>query len=301
MKRIVGTAVLAVLAGCGSEGPDAWGSFEAEEVTVSAEVGGPLLQFEAVEGARLPRGAVVGVVDTTQAVLQLVELEAQRAAAQSQTGSASANTGALTAELQLATTELARTERLFAAEAATRQQLDQARGRVAVLREQLDGARAQTTGTRDQTASLDARVAQIRDRIARSRIQNPIAGSVLTSYVRAGEQVQPGQPLYRIADLDSLTLRAYVSGDQLAQVRLGSAATVQFDAGEGELGTRAGVIRWISPEAEFTPTPIQTRDERAELVYAVEVRVANADGVLKIGMPGELVLEDGAETSTASR
>lgn len=288
------------LAACGDGEPDAWGSFEATEVVVSAEVSGPLRHFEAVEGERLAAGRVVGTVDTVQTALQIAELEAQQASATAQARSSGATTGALQAELNVAATELARTRRLFEARAATRQQLDAAQSRVDVLRARIEAAREQTTGAGDQAASVDARLAQLRDQLDRSRIRNPIDGTVLTTYVHRGELVQRGQPLYRIANLDTLTLRAYVAGDQLSQVALGQSVTVRYDVGDDALGERGGVVRRVASEAEFTPTPIQTREERADLVYAVEIAVPNADGVLKIGMPGELVLPDPSEGGLAA-
>jgi HlyD family secretion protein len=290
----VKAAVLAIAAlaaaGCRSDAPDAYGSFEAHEVVVSAEVGGQLLRFDAAEGSRLAAGSVAALLDTTPVALQIAELRSQRSAGQAQTEHAGAQAGALEAQLRGAEREYARTRRLYDDQAATQQQLEHWRSQVEVLREQIRAARQQTAGSQEQTGATDARIAQLQDRLSRSRVHNPVPGTVLTAYARAGEFVQPGQPLYRIADLDTLVLRAYVTGDQLAQVRLGQPVRVRFDAAPGELGTLPGVVSWIASAAEFTPTPIQTRDERAALVYAVRVRVPNPDGVLKIGMPGELEL-----------
>jgi HlyD family secretion protein len=139
-------------------------------------------------------------------------------------------------------------------------------------------------------------VAQVRDQIRKSRVLNPISGTVLTTYAKAGEFVQIGQPLYKIANLDTMELRAYVTEPQLAQVKVGQRVQVSIDAGEGRR-TLSGTVSWISSQAEFTPTPIETRDERANLVYAIKVRVPNANGVLKIGMPADVQLA----TVTASR
>lgn len=294
--RLIPALVLAVsLSGCGDDGPDGYGTFETTEVVVSAEVAGRLLRVAAEEGDRLPEGVTAAVVDTTQIALQIAELEAQRAAAGSRTGSASANVAALIAELDAARRELGRVRRLFDGQAATARQLDQAEAQVDVLERRIAAARSEQSGSEEQGEGIDAQVARLRDLLAKSHVRNPVAGTVLTRYVEAGEFVQPGAPLYRIADLDFLVLKAYVSGDQLAQLRLGETATVQYDIGDGEMGERSGRIRWIADEAEFTPTPIQTREERADLVYAVEVEVPNRDGALKIGMPGELVLPEADE------
>lgn len=291
-----GVLALALLSsGCGSDEPDAYGNFEATEVVVSAEVGGTLVRFTAEEGSRLAAGAEAAALDTTQIALQLAELEAQRASSAAQTRQAGAQVGALEAQLRGAERELARTRRLHADEAATVQQLEQAVTQVEVLREQLRAARQQTAGARGQAGATDARAAQLRDRLERSTIRNPIAGTVLTTYASVGELVQPGQPLYRIADLDALVLRAYVSGDQLAEIGLGQPATVRFDSDAGETSTLPGTVTRIASEAEFTPSPIQTRDDRASLVYAIEVLVPNTGGVLKIGMPGEVEFGAGAD------
>jgi HlyD family secretion protein len=282
-----------MLTACGGSEPDAYGSFEATEVLVAAEIGGPLVRFDVTEGMRLAAGEDVGHVDTLQVALQLTELRAQRSVGEAQTGQTQAQLGALNAQLRSAEREYARVRRLYDAEAATVQQLEGVRSQVEVLREQIVAARAQTAGSREQTGTTDARIAQVEDRLARGRIRNPVTGTVLTTYAHAGEFVQPGQSLYRIANLDTLVLRAYVTGAQLAGVRIGQRVQVRYDGAHGEPGVAEGAISWISSSAEFTPTPIQTRDERADLVYAIRVRVPNVAGALKIGMPGEVVLRSG--------
>ena len=149
-------------------------------------------------------------------------------------------------------------------------------------------------GARQEVEALDAQVAQIDDRLSRSRIVSPQDGTVLARYVEAGEFVQQGQPLFKLASLDSLTFRAYVAQAQLTALRLGQEVKVGVDRADS-IVTLPGRITWIASSAEFTPTPIQTRDERADQVYAVKVMVANPDGQLRIGMPGELVLSSGPE------
>ncbi len=285
---------LLVTAACDESGPDAYGNFEAIEVTVAAEIGGRLLGLSAEEGDRLAAGAVVGAVDTTALLLERRELLARRAAAVSRGREVDANVAAHAAERALAERELARTERLLAVAAATSQQGDRAEREAQVVREQLAGARAARGTVAGEIAAIDAEVAQLDDRLARSRVVSPLAGTVLSRYAEAGEFVQPGQPLFKLAALDTLTLRAYVSGAQLSAVRLGQPVTVRIDRGDS-LDSLPGRVTWVASTAEFTPTPIQTRDERAEQVYAVKVTVPNPDGALKIAMPGELVLGLGAE------
>lgn len=283
--------LLFALAACsGDREPDAYGNFEATEVVVSAETSGRIIEFRPIEGMPLSRGAVVAVIDTAQLALERQQLLAQRAATGSRGDEVSAQVRVLMAQQEVARRTYERTQRLHSQQAATAQQLDQAERDFRTLTAQIAAARAQGRSASLDAASADARVSQIAERIRRGTVTNPLNGTVLTTYARAGEVIQPGQPLYKIADLDTLLLRAYVSGKQLSSVRLGQQVTVKVDRGDGGLREIPGTVTWISPTAEFTPTPIQTRDDRADLVYAVRIRVANAGGVLRIGMPADVTL-----------
>lgn len=277
------------LASCRKNEADAYGNFEATEVTVAAEVSGPLLDLRLDEGDRVAKGAMLGSIDTIPLVLERQALVARRAAGASRAREASANIAALEVQQVVADRELARTQRLREQAAATSQQIDQAEQQARVVKEQLIGARAARATLTQELAALDAQVAQIDDRLSRSRVVSPLAGTVLTRYVEPGEYVQAGQPLFKLASLDSLTFRAYVSGGQLSTLRLGQPVKVGVDRADS-IATVPGRVTWIASSAEFTPTPIQTREERTDQVYAVKVAVGNPDGVLKIGMPGELVL-----------
>jgi HlyD family secretion protein len=284
--------VLSVLSACRKETVDAYGNFEATEVTVAAEVGGRLLAFGLEEGDRLAKDTVVGVVDTIPLKLERQQAVARRAAAAASTREADANIAALEVQRSIADRELARTERLLKQSAATAQQGDQAEHDARVVREQLAGARAARGSAHQDVAALDAEIASIDDKLSRSRITSPLGGTVLARYVERGEFVQAGQPLFKLASLDSLTFRAYVSNDQLTRLKLGQQVQVGVDRADS-IATMPGRVTWIASAAEFTPTPIQTRDERADQVYAVKIAVANADGRLRIGMPGELTIEPG--------
>jgi HlyD family secretion protein len=288
MAALAPGAALAVAACGGTPKPDAYGNFEAIEVVVSAQTGGQIQHFTPVEGMRLERGAVVALIDTTQLVLEREQLLAQRHAAGARGTEASHQLDALLVQRDISRRSYERTQRLHAEQAATVQQLDQAEREYRVLVAQVEAVRAQRQGAGMDLASSEARVEQLRDRIAKSSIVNPQTGTVLTIYARAGEVMQPGQPLYKIADLDTLVLRAYVTGAQLTSVRLGQQVQVHVDDGNRHLMTIPGRVTWISSTAEFTPTPVQTRDERADLVYAVKIRVPNSDGALKIGMPADV-------------
>jgi HlyD family secretion protein len=287
--RLTSMLLVSTIAACGDDEPDAYGNFEATEVTVAAEVGGRLLAFRLEEGDRVTGDSVLGVVDTVPLLLEREAVVARRAAAQARTREAGANISALEVQGAIADRELARTERLLKQAAATAQQGDRAERDARVAREQLGGAKAARASALQEVAALDAQLASIDDRLARSRITSPLAGTVLARYVEPGEFVQAGQPLFKLASLDSLTFRAYVGNAQLTQLRLGQEVRVGVDRADS-IATFPGRVTWIASSAEFTPTPIQTRDERADQVYAVKITVANPDGRLRIGMPGELTI-----------
>jgi len=241
-------------------------------------------------------------------------IDAQRAAAAAQVQAGRAQKSALESQLEIARRNLDRTKRLVEQQAATAQQLDQAERDARVLEdqvkaqaEQIDAQSKQVTAYTGQLAAVaaqqrtavrqaetaGAQVALVDDRLQRTRIVNPSAGTVLVTYAEAGEFVQPGQPLYKIADLSSVDVRAYVTEPQLASVKVGAPARVNVDVAKDQRESMNGTVTWVASSAEFTPTPIQTRDERADLVYAVKIRVPNAKGVLKIGMPVDVDLGNG--------
>ena len=290
--HVIALAASAVVLGACAHAaaPDAYGNFEATEVVVSAQTAGQLLSFGLTEGDTIASGTVVALVDTTQLALQTAQLAAQREASASQVHQVDDQLTALQAQLEIAQRTYQRTQRLFAEHAATAQQRDQDEREVRVLAAQIEAAKAQRRGAGHDVAAVAAQAAQIRDRIDKSRVTNPVRGTVLATYARAGEFVQPGTPLYKIADLDSLDLRAYLSEPQLSSIKLGQTVHVNVDAGHNRRMPLTGIVTWISSTAEFTPTPVQTRDERADLVYAIKVRVPNVSGVLKIGMPADLTV-----------
>ncbi len=285
---VLGLATLAVLA-CRKDTADAYGNFEATEVTVAAEVGGRLLSFNPAEGERVVRDSVVGVVDTIPLLLERRQLVARRAAAAAGVREAGANIAALEVQSSIADRDLARTDRLLKQAAATAQQGDRAERDARMARKQLAGAQAARSSAAHEVAAVDAQIASTDDRLSRSRITSPVTGTVLARYVEPGEFVQAGQPLFKLASLDSLTFRAYVSNAELTRLRLGLEVRVAVDRADS-IAAVPGRVTWIASAAEFTPTPIQTRDERADQVYAVKIAVANPEGRLRIGMPGELTI-----------
>jgi HlyD family secretion protein len=288
-RRVLAAVLVPLaLAACGDDAaPDAYGSFEAVEVVVAAQTSGPIARFLVAEGQQVAAGAVAAVLDSTSLSLDQRQVAAQRAAVTARLAEVDEQLGVLEVQREIAARAFDRVTRLSAQQAATAQQLDQAERDHRTVLAQLEAARAQRRSVTLEAAAVEARVAQARDRVARTTVTNPVAGTVLATYARAGEVVAPGQPLYKVASLDTLELRAYVSGAQLGSVRLGQAVDVHVTRGDS-IVTRTGVVSWIASQSEFTPTPVQTRDERADLVYAIKVRVANPDGLLKIGMPADL-------------
>ena len=288
-RAVFASLCMVLAAGCkGDAPPDAYGNFEAREVVVSSQASGQLRWFTPVEGGKLAAGIVVGIVDTTQLDLERAQSIAQRGATEARETTAARQVAVYQSQIGVARRTYERTRRLFDQKAATAQQLDLAERDYRMLAAQIEAARAQQRSVGSEVASTTARVAQIRDRIVKSEIANPEAGTVLATYVKAGEVVQAGQPLYRIANLDTLTLRAYVAEKQLGSITLGQRVQVHVDQGDGSLRSVTGIVRWVSSKAEFTPTPIQTRDARSDLVYAVKVDVPNPRGALKIGMPADI-------------
>jgi len=290
VRLALGLLVITPAACRRTKAPDAYGNFEADEVSVSAQASGQLTLFTPVEGATLRVGEVVGIVDTTQLGLERAQLVAQQQATSARVAEAGKQIGVYQAQLGIALRNYQRMQRLFEERAATAQQRDQAERDYRTLVAQIEAAKAQQQSVARDASSSAARVAQISDQIAKSKVINPQAGTVLATYVKTGEVVQSGQALYKIADVDTLILRAYVTERQLSSVKLGQRVQVHVDQGGGKLLTLPGTVRWVATKAEFTPTPVQTRDERADLVYAVKVYVPNPRGVLKIGMPADLTL-----------
>ncbi|HEU4523126.1 MAG TPA: HlyD family efflux transporter periplasmic adaptor subunit [Thermoanaerobaculia bacterium] len=281
--------LLTTVAACRSEPePDAYGNVEATEVVVSAKASGQLTEFRPQDGDRLAAGEIVGRVEVTQLTHEADQVRAQRAASVARLAEIDEQIDALRVQQQTARRAYERARRLVEQRAGTAQQLDQTEGEYRVLGEQIEAARARRESIRLESGAADARVAQIEERVSEAEIVNPIAGTVLASYARTGELTQPGQPLYRIANMEAMEIRAYITETQLAAVKVGQRADVSVDAGKDERHVVSGTVTWVSPDAEFTPTPIQTREERADLVYAVKISVPNPGGILKIGMPAEV-------------
>lgn len=270
---------------------DASGTFEAEETIISAEATGIIRQLNIDEGMELAAGQMVGYIDTTQLQLKREQLRQQINAVLSKSPDKLIQMAALQEQLKQANHEKERVDNLVKEGAATSKQLDDAQAQVSVLQSQLNALKSSlnitTTSIGAETSPLKIQIDQLNDQINKSRIINPVKGTILTQYTRVNEMAVIGKPLYKIADLSSIILRAYISGDQLLSVKLDQQVKVIVDDSNGAHKEYNGIIDWISSKSEFTPKTIQTKDERANLVYAVKVRVVN-DGYLKIGMYGEV-------------
>ena len=294
MKRSTMYLLLLILAGCSrSESFDATGTFEATEITVSAEASGRILAFDVNEGDRIAQGQTVGTIDTVQLYLQKMQLERQIASVRSNRPDISKQVTALREQIAQQETERTRVKRLLDDGAATTKQLDDIDASLKILNGQLEATlstlRNNTASIDENSSSIELQIAQVEDRLAKCRIVSPVTGTVLAKYAETGELASTGRPLMKVADLDHIYLRAYFTSEQLAALQLGQEVTVTADFGADEQYEYPGHIIWIASESEFTPKNIQTRNTRANLVYAVKIAVEN-DGRLKIGLYGEVNL-----------
>jgi HlyD family secretion protein len=299
--------IVMVFAACNSnkEKFDASGTFEADEVIVSSELNGKILSFTAEEGSVLAKDSVAGIIDAVNISLQKEQVEANIESLKEKTSDVSPQVKLLQNQLAVQQTQLtnlqhekSRIENLLKQDAATGKQLDDVNFQLESLQKQMNVTQqqinvqrstiaAQNRGILSQGKPLAKNVALLDEQLSKSRIVNPVSGTVLTKYAEAGEITSAGKALYKIADLSIITLRAYITGTQLPIVKLRQQVKVLVDDGKGKYKELPGTITWVSDKAEFTPKTIQTKDERANLVYAIKVKVKN-DGYLKIGMYGEV-------------
>lgn len=289
---LIFTSVL-MCAACSSDDYryDASGTFEAVETIISAEATGVIKKFDIREGVSLQANVMVGFIDSTQLFLKKKQLEAQIRAVLSQRPDVPTQLAALSEELGHAEHEQQRLKKLVQANAATQKQLDDATAHVNILKKKMAALESSlsvtTSSLREEVTPLRVQVEQLDDQLTKCKIVNAVEGTVLTKYVEQHELVLAGKPLYRIADISTVILRAYFTGNQMATLQLNQQVKVLVDNGTGGYNSYPGTITWISDKAEFTPKTIQTKDERANLVYAVKIAVKN-DGLLKIGMYGEV-------------
>lgn len=280
---------LVLMYGCKSDenGVDATGVFEATEIIVSAESSGKLLSFLVYEGDKVTKDQMLGQIDSTQLYLNKLQVEASKIALLSSRPNVQSQLSILVAEIENVEFEKKRVEKLLAGDVATQKQLDDINAKLDVLRTNLKAKKISlkiTTNAIDaQSLAMDAQLDIINDQLERSIITTPIDGTVLVKYAEQGELTGMGKPLFKVADMENMILRAYVTADQLPQIKIGQDVKVFAEFGKDGKREYVGKITWISSKSEFTPKTIQTQDERANLVYAVKIAVKN-DEFLKIGM-----------------
>lgn len=271
---------------------DASGTFEATEVIVSSETNGKLESFQLTEGTVLAKDQVIGYVDSVQLYLKKKQLLANHKAIQVKRPDISVQVSSIKEQIVKAEFEKRRIQRLLQDNAATQKQLDDANSEIEVLKKSLNGQinslSTSVNGLNEETNTNDVQVAQIEDQLKKCKIINPIQGTVLNKYVEEKEIVTQGKALYKIADTKNLFLRAYIVSEQLEKVKIGQKVTVYINVSKDKQKSYPGIITWISNKAEFTPKTIQTQDERQNLVYAVKIEVKNTDGLIKIGMYGDV-------------
>ena len=292
-KHLMAAAItLVILSGSCSNNkdkPDAYGSFEATEVTVSSLANGKIMVFNIEEGQLLDSNQVVGFIDTTDLHLKKLQTIGQKDVTGSRKEDLVAQVAVQEQNRDNILIEKKRVINLLKDGAATQKQLDDINSSLNLIEKQIASIKSQFSGIENQIGSTDQQIAQLRESIKNACIVNPVKGTVLTKFAENNEVTTFGKPLYKIADLREMQLRVYISGTQLPHVKLGDKVEVRFDKDEQTNSKTGGIVSWISQTAEFTPKTIQTKEERVNLVYAVKIRVQN-DGTLKIGMPGEIKL-----------
>jgi HlyD family secretion protein len=288
MKQLIAFLVLINLAACNSNNDkaDGYGNFEATEVTISAEANGKINYLQIEEGSTLEPNTQVGLIDTIQLYLNKQQLIATKTTIASKSTNVLSQKAIFIEQLKTTLIEQKRIQNMFAENAATQRQVDEINGKVNVLNEQIKSVITQDAPISNEVKSIDIQIKKINDQIEKSKIINPIKGTVLAKYTEPNEVTSFGKPIYKIADISEMTLRVFISEKQLNQIKVGQKVTVKIDSQEG-MKSAQGTISGIASSAEFTPKIIQTKEERANLVYAVKVRVKN-DGSLKIGMPAEM-------------
>lgn len=294
MKKVIYIAMALLAISCTKEAEfDAQGTFEATEVVVSSEATGRILNFDIEEGMAIAANQAVGTIDSLQLHLQRKQLVAQQSALLASRPDVKKQVAALREQIAKQKTELRRVENMLRDGAATQKQKDDIEAQIKIMEGQLEAQLStldkNTSTINGNSVVLEAQIAALDDRISKCRIISPVGGTVLVKYAEAGELASAGKPLMKIADLKNIYLRAYFTSDQLANVKLGDEVKVVADFGGTERYDYTGRVAWISSESEFTPKTIQTKDSRANLVYAVKIAVEN-DGRLKIGLAGEVVL-----------
>lgn len=293
MKYFIGSiflGLLLIIFSCDNEEEQsfAFGNFESDDLLIPAETSGVIIKMNVGQGDEINEGVLIALTDTLQYHLQKQQLLASRKAVMTRLEQIDAQISVQKVNISNLERELKRFANLFLEDAATRKQIDDLEGKLELARAQINSLETQKLSVYAEKDAKDAQLQQIEDQINRSFINAPIDGQVLETFLNKGEMAVTGRPVVKLADLKELILRVFIDGDQLSSIKLNDRVKVIYDGPEG-LESTEGIISWISPEAEFTPKIIQTRENRVNLVYAVKIRVPN-EGSIKIGMPGEIKL-----------
>jgi HlyD family secretion protein len=288
MKKTISFLLLTLLISCNTknDNADGYGNFEATETTISAEANGKIEFLNLDEGAIIEPNTVVGLIDTMQLYFIKKQLIASKNMVFSKSGNIVSQIAVLKEQLKTVVIEQKRIQNMFIENAATKRQVDEIVGKANVINEQIKSVQTQNAPILNEVQSIDAQIEKTKDQITKSKIINPIKGTVLAKYAEPNEITSFGKPLYKIANLSEMILRVYISEKQLSKIKIGQKVEVKID-GENKMKTYPALISWIATQAEFTPKIIQTKEERVNLVYAVKVNVKN-NGALKIGMPAEM-------------
>lgn len=290
-KLIFPFALIIILSGCSGQkdNADAYGNFETDEVIISAENNGKIIKAPVSEGDVVKAGSILAVSDTVNLYLQKKQLESQKISTEAQKATLKSQIAISDQQIANVNKDLQRIKKMIVDGAATQKQLDDVTGQIALANKQKNAYGVQMLAVQKQADAIQSQVKVLEDKIKSSIITAPINGTILEKYCEIGELAIPGKALYKMADLQYLNLRVYVSETQLSQIKIGQQVSVVIDS-DRNTQKLTGKIIWISSQAEFTPKVIQTKEERVKLVYAVKVRVAN-NGSLKIGMPGEIMFK----------
>jgi HlyD family secretion protein len=274
---------------------DASGCFEAEETIISSEATGVIRRFDLAEGQVLTAGQPLGYIDSTQLYLKKKQLESQLKALLGKRPNVAVQLSALQTQLKTAESEKLRVEKLVKGEAAVSKQLDDINAQIETLKKQIEATKSSldisSDGISNDAKTLQIQIEQLDDQLAKCRLVSPQNGTVLAKIAKVNELTTTGKPLYKMADLQNIILRAYITSSQLTHLKIGQTVKIFADFGEKETREYDGKVSWISEKSEFTPKTIQTQDERANLVYAVKIVVKN-DGYLKIGMYGQILIKN---------
>lgn len=288
--------ILILLSSCKSKKnkSDAYGVFEATEITVSSENNGKLIKFDVEEGKKYTKGDIVGCIDSSQLYLQIMQLESSIKAALAKQPDIPSQIQVLQDKLNTLEKEQGRISNLVEANAASTKDLDDVNAEINITKSQILATKStlsiQSQAILEEVEAMRFQKMQLESHMSKCKIKVPITGTVIKKYINESELAFEGKPLFKMADLTNMFIKVYVAEDMLSTLKLGQKSIIRIDAPDGEEKTFTGKISWISPKAEFTPKMIQTKKERVNLVYAVRIAFKN-DGSAKIGMPGDVIFK----------